>query len=66
MTLDELARAMNALHERNNRKVDLYRTVIDEHGNPSQRIYRGSFMSPLDKNTNDDGGTPAPSPVGAR
>ena len=43
-TLDELRNQLSAFQDSQARKVHLYRTVVDELGFPTSRIYRGSFM----------------------
>ena len=49
MTHDELLRQMHDLNTAIDRRVDIVRDIIDEHGQPTgERIYRGSFHAPPD------------------
>ena len=44
MTRDEIALELGRLAQVLDHRVEIWRTVIDEHGNELRRIYRGSFQ----------------------
>jgi hypothetical protein len=49
MTRDDLLDALAALAERLNTRVEVWRVIVDEQGQPTgQRIYRGAFHAPPD------------------
>ena len=51
MTRDDLAaalRALDAIEQHLDSRVEIWRVIVDEHGHEVRRVYRGSFTAPPD------------------
>ena len=53
MNLEQLRRDLGLIAQAIEQRVEVWRVIIDEHGNEIGRLHRGSFQRPRDPQTGE-------------